>query len=112
MPPRYACPLQVWSVSYSPTGAELASCSYDNTLRIWDAHNGRCRTVLEGHFNYVNSAAWFGDAIASASNDGTVRLWDAGSGECRAVMYGHDDWVYSVEFSHDGDYWHAFMIFV
>src|SRR5437867_3480300 len=33
-------------VTYRPDGLELASSSWDGTVRIWDAHTGRVRLVL------------------------------------------------------------------
>eukprot|EP00959_Pyramimonas_sp_CCMP1952_P230656 4822214-Pyramimonas_sp.AAC.1 len=36
------------SVAYSSDGAQLASGSHDETVRIWDVASGECRATLEG----------------------------------------------------------------
>jgi WD40 repeat protein len=42
------------SVAFSHDSALLASASYDNTIKIWDAHSGECLQTLKGHFYPVN----------------------------------------------------------
>jgi WD40 repeat protein len=39
----------VWSVAFSFDGKQLASCSFDQTVRIWDISTGECSQVLQGH---------------------------------------------------------------
>ena len=68
----------------------LASASYDNTVRVWDASSGVCLRVLEGHTGRVLNVTALGDGkLASASDDNTVRVWDAsveGPGACLRVL--------------------------
>jgi WD40 repeat protein len=73
-------------------------------LKAWDAVTGNCRQTLEGHQQWVNSAAISpdGTTIASTSSDKTVRLWDLATGRCRAVLEGHTDWVHHALFTPDG----------
>jgi len=100
----------VVSVSYSQDGVWIASGSWDNTVRIWDAESGEERAVLRGHEGPVCSVAFSpgGDRIVSGSGsyeervDNTVRLWDARSGAELAVFRGHEWFVSSVVFSPDG----------
>jgi WD40 repeat protein len=74
----------VSSVAFSHDSTQLASASYDNTVKLWDASSGECLQTLEGHSRAVSSVAFSHDStrLASASYDNTVRLWDASSGEC------------------------------
>src|SRR5256885_12331768 len=43
----HSCP--VTSVTFSADGNHLASGSYDQTVKIWDAATGKCLQTLEGH---------------------------------------------------------------
>ena len=76
------------SVAFSPDSARLASASYDETVKIWDANSGKCLQTLEGHSNWVKSVAFSPDSarLASASSDETVKIWDASSGKCLQTL--------------------------
>ncbi|WP_292875811.1 caspase family protein [Nostoc sp. NMS1] len=67
----------VYSVAFSPDGKTIASASYDNTVKLWDAATGKEITTLKGHSDGVSSVAFSpdGKTIASASVDKTVKLW-------------------------------------
>ncbi|KAL3442693.1 WD40-repeat-containing domain protein, partial [Aspergillus insuetus] len=83
----------------------VASASYDQTIRLWDAASGAEKQILEGHRSWVNAVAFSSDGqtVASASRDQTIRLWDAASGaEKQQILEGHQDWVNAVAFSPDG----------
>jgi WD40 repeat protein len=76
------------SVELSPDGWTRASGSWDQTIRLWDAHTGEAKLdegAFQGHTSQVYSVAFSpdGSAIVSASNDSTIRLWDATSGEAK-----------------------------
>jgi WD40 repeat protein len=66
-------------VCFSPNGTRLASSSYDQTVRVWDAAKGQEVLTLKGQTNAESSVAFSPDGrrLASASTDGTVRLWPA-----------------------------------
>ncbi|KAF2258299.1 WD40 repeat-like protein [Lojkania enalia] len=93
----------VTSVAFSHDSTRVASASYDETIKIWDASSGECLQTLTGHSNNVNSVAFSHDStrVASASWDKTVKIWDASSGECLQTLECHSHYVNSVAFSHD-----------
>ena len=68
----------VYSVSFSPDGATLASGSEDSTVRLWAVATGEPIATLEGHTDGVNSVSFSPDGatLASGSEDGTILLWD------------------------------------
>ena len=68
----------VSSVSFSPDGTRLASGSFDNTVRLWNAATGEEIATLEGHTDLVESVSFSPDGtlLASGSYDKTVLLWD------------------------------------
>ncbi|UAW63871.1 NACHT domain-containing protein [Mycoavidus sp. HKI] len=95
----------VTSVVYSPSGSQLASGSWDNTVRLWEAESGVLVHTLEGHTNRVYSVAYSpsGDQLASGSRDNTVRVWDANTGASHHTLRGHTAYVWSVAYSPSGD---------
>ncbi len=61
-------------------------------------------TVMLGHMNSVNSAAFSPDGklIVTGGGDGTARVWDASTGQSLIEMRGHTNSLRSAAFSPDG----------
>ena len=57
----------VRSVAYSADGKQIASCSDDQTLRIWDVSTGSRRT-FKSYPNRIHSVAFFPDGTQIFSN--------------------------------------------
>lgn len=93
-----------WSVAYSPDGTRIATASWDNTAKLWDAASGRRLLTFSGHTESVNGVAFSPDGarIATASDDGTARIWDAVTGKEIMTLSGHQDSVSDIAFSPDG----------
>ena len=94
----------VMGVAYSPDGCRLASASWDQSVKVWDAATGRELLTLKGHTNAVNVVAYSPDGrrLASGSNDRSVKLWDAATGQELRTLNGHADGVWGLAFSPDG----------
>jgi WD40 repeat protein len=101
------------TVAISPDGALIASGGDDDTIRLWDAHNGDPVGQLTGHTESVYEVAFSPDGhhLVSGSWDSTVRVWDVDKHrEVRApdgrtlTLTGHVGRVHVVTYSPDGRY--------
>ncbi len=94
----------VISVSWSPDGKYIASCSQDKTLKVWNAAIGDCIHTLKGHTLWINSISWSPDGkqLVSSSDDKTIKVWDVTTGTCMHTLEGHTDQVKSIAWSPDG----------
>ena len=79
------------SVEFSKDGDKIASGSYDQSVRVWDASTGAALQHLSGHTGSVNSVAFSHNDmhIVSGSCDKSVRVWDASKGAALQQPNGH-----------------------
>jgi WD40 repeat protein/serine/threonine protein kinase len=94
----------VFSVAFSHDAGRIVSGSWDNTLKVWDAHGGSELMTLRGHEDRVFAVAFSPDdsRIVSGSVDKTLKVWDANNGSELMTLRGHEGFVSSVAFSQDG----------
>ena len=101
----------VTGVAFHPTKNLVASCSYDKSVKLWNADSGAELWTVRGHTDPVWSVCFSpcGKKIASGggyeygNKDFSIRIWDAKTGEqIGSPLRGHTDPVSSVCFSPDG----------
>src|SRR6266436_3519072 len=95
---------RVTAVTWSPGGTQIATASYDKTVRVWDASQGSSIITYRGHWDRVQAVAWSPDGrrIASAGDDGTVQVWEAATGQHVLTYRGHANAVSALAWSPDG----------
>ena len=105
----------VWMVDFSPIpptprssggeGGILASCSEDETIKLWDVSTGRCRKTIKGHIKiWTVKFSSDGKLLAAGNQDGTVCFWDVKTGANIRCIEAHSNWIWAIAFSPDGRY--------
>ncbi len=80
----------VYPVAYSPDGQWIASGSWDNTVRLWDAVTMESCAIL-AHPGCVNALAFSPDSaslIAAAVPDDFLRIWDVATAQLQRQFKG------------------------
>lgn len=88
---------------FSPCGRWLVSASSDYSARVWSIPDLRLHSVLVGHDDDVEMAAFSPDCsrVATASRDHTLRVFTLDGG-AQVTLRGHTADVISVEWRPDG----------
>jgi WD40 repeat protein len=76
---------EVYRVAFDPSGKHLATASFDNTVRLWDAATGQSLEFAARHGDQLRDVAFSPDGshLATACADGHARLYrwnDPGAG--------------------------------
>ncbi|VTR97108.1 c-type cytochrome domain-containing protein [Tuwongella immobilis] len=94
----------VAAVAFHPKGAQLASVSFDRTVRLWDLATMQVQRVMKDHSDSVHAVAYDpqGTVLVTASKDRTLRLWDLTTGKSKLTLSGMEQDVLAVTVSGDG----------
>ena len=94
----------VYSVAFSPDDHMVLSASADETVRLWDARDGRPLQVFR-HDNAVFQARFSPDgrSIISGGRDQMARVWKVSTGSLALPPLHHGKTVVAVGFSPDGE---------
>ena len=92
----------ITGADFSPNGYQVATCSDDDTFRIWDLRYQKCEvqgahTHLVSHIRYAHGGD--GKYLVTGSYDGTAKIWGADELRPLAVLAGHEDKVMCVDVS-------------
>jgi WD40 repeat protein len=90
---------QVNSLAYSADGKQIASSSFDETVRVWDVSTGSRRTFRStSHWNHCVAFSPDGTQIVSDTT-----LFNLSTGICTRIAFGgRAEDLYSFAFSADG----------
>jgi ribosome assembly protein 4 len=92
-------------VTFSPDGQYIASASFDNSVKLWNARDGKFLQTLRGHVAPVYQVVFSPDSrlLVSCSKDTTLKCWDVKTGKLHRDLPGHQDEVFAVDWSPDGE---------
>lgn len=71
----------VYAIGYSPDGKYVATASFDNSVRLWEAASGKEIKAYGGTLGHTKQAIAVGFSqdgamLASGSTDNTLKVWD------------------------------------
>lgn len=71
---------EIISVSFSPSCKHIASCSDDNTIRIWNLELERSVYTLKGFVSCISYSP--DDKYIISGSKKNIKIWDLETGEC------------------------------
>lgn len=74
---------------FIPNSNNIASCSYDMSIKIWDFLSGQLKRPLFGHRDFVQhvSSCFNGRYLVSSGQDGLINIWETMSWKTIETMH-------------------------
>lgn len=97
-------PAVLSSLVYSPDGQTLVSVGDEQTICLWDTHDGALRQQRRGHRGKVEAVAFHpnGEIFATGGEDGCIYVWGMQDAAPLRILDGHRDFVLALAFTPDG----------
>jgi WD40 repeat protein len=94
----------VAAVALRPDGAQVASASFDQTVRLWNLGLDRPDGVFRGHSDFVSAVVYTRDgrALLTAGKDRTIKRVSVRTLKEERTYSGHDDDVLALAIHPDG----------
>lgn len=94
---------RIWGAAFSPDSKNVATFSYDGTVRIWNVDTGLLKSVLQ-HGSWVSNAVWSPDGkrVITSCADNNIRVFDPTDGFELLKLSGHKAPVLDVRITSDG----------
>lgn len=90
----------VFSIAFTPDGAQLASASFDQSVKLWDVKSHTMIREYHHHSDFVYAVAFSPDGkqLVSSSKDRTIALVDVATGKSVFTFSGMEQDVMAVAF--------------
>jgi WD40 repeat protein len=95
----------VFGLAFRPDGAQLASASFDQTVRLWNLALGRPDGLFHGHSDFVYDVAYTPDGrwLLSVSKDRTIKRIDVNTLKEKRTYSSHNDDVLALAVQPGGE---------
>ena len=100
---------RITSLEFSSNGKTLISASRDNSVRLWNMHDGAVKVFTYEGSDLDTESSFYsatlspnGMHIAAGHSDGAIRIWDLLTGKLVQKLVAHSPWVACVAFMPDG----------
>ena len=99
----------IYTLDFSPNGRLLVSASDDNTIRLWNMHDGATKLLTEENPTFLDGPCYYsalfspnGRYVAASHRDGMVRIWDVYTSQLTRRMKAHASWASYFAYTPDG----------